>query len=268
MNAKNASPGEVATAPTDTVGPPPGIRRRDVIVGLMGLAGGAAAASMVPPKKPEFPGDVTYAQSGEDIIIMVFCRHFKIDKPSYFDIGCWEPVASNNTFLMYRFGGRGVLVEPNPALTEKIRKTRPEDKLLPVGIGVSDAAEADYFVFNDSQLNTFDPDQVKQLSTEPNIKLEKTIKVPLVNINRAIAEHMNGKAPDILSIDIEGLDLAVLKTLDFTKYRPKMICAETIITNTLTHHPDTTLFMTSQGYEVHGMTFANTIYLDKKLLGT
>jgi hypothetical protein len=69
---------------------------------------------------------------------------------------------------------------------------------------------------------------------------------------------------------VEGLDLAILKTLDFHRFRPKVICAETIegvwdgpvpimdlqITN----------FLTEKGYEPRAMTYLNTIYIDKALL--
>src|SRR5687768_18067755 len=34
------------------------------------------------------------------------------------------------------------------------------------------------------------------------------------------------RSPNLLSIDIEGLDLPILKTLDFEKYGPDVICAE------------------------------------------
>ena len=50
-------------------------------------------------------------------------------------------------------------------------------------------------------------------------KLIKVVKMPLLNINRVIAEHFGGGAPDFLSIDIEGLDFAVLKTLGYSRRR-------------------------------------------------
>ncbi len=261
-------------------------RRRDLLMagvaGLTGMAAGGVTGRFTAPQPvqqhesepaptpgPAFPANAfaSYAQSGEDLILMAFVNHFKLERPTFLDIGAWEPVVASNTFLLYTRGGRGVLVEPNPALADRIREVRPEDKLLAAGIGITDAADADYFMFNEAQMNTFDPDQVKLITHDPRFKLEKTVKVPLVNINRAVAEHLGGKAPDVLSIDIEGLDLAVLKTLDFTRYRPKMICAETLVATTLKHNPETTPFLTSHGYEVRGMTFANTIYLDRKMLG-
>lgn len=260
---------------------PTGVRRRDALVGgvagLAGLAAGAVAGRLTAPTRsgtpevppqPPFPADAnpSYAQCGEDLVMTFLLRHFKVEQPSYLDIGCWEPVRSNNTYLFYLRGGRGVLVEPNPALADRIRELRPEDRLVTAGIGVTDAAEADYYMFNEPQLNTFDPEEIKRLATQPHIKLEQTIKLPLVNINRVIGEQL-GKTPDVVSIDIEGLDLAVLRTLDFDRYRPRMVCAETQVAATLRHNPETVPFMASKGYEVRGLTFANTIFLDKRMSG-
>jgi FkbM family methyltransferase len=243
-------------------------------MGLAGIAGGASITGLAStaverflPKHQPWPGHRTYAQSGEDVLMAYLCERFSISKPSYLDIGCWAPIEQNNTYLFYRLGGRGVLIEPNPAFADLIRKERPEDKFLGVGIGIDDATEADYYMFNQSPLNTFDPEQVERLKvSDPNVILEKTIKVPLVNINRVIAEHFGGKTPDIVSIDIEGLDLAVMKTLDYSKYRPKILCVETLIVKTTKHNPETTTFLASQGYELRGMTYPNTIYMDSKLL--
>ncbi|MFO0825275.1 MAG: FkbM family methyltransferase [Gemmataceae bacterium] len=257
------TPQEPAPSPAAPAG---GIRRRDVVVGLLGMAGGAAIRQLTVQRTLPEDARPTFAQFAEDILISDMVQDLKIDHPTYLDIGSADPVKVNNTYLLYVLGGRGVLVEPNPAFHERTRKLRPEDKLLPVGIGISDATEADYFMFNYNPLNTFDPEQVERLKKSPEVKLVKTVKMPLVNINRAIEENFGGKAPDIISIDIEGLDLAILRTLDFAKYRPKLVCAETIMTNTPKHNPDTTPFMIGHGYEVRGMTLANTIYVDSKLL--
>ena len=39
--------------------------------------------------------------------------------------------------------------------------------------------------------------------------------MPLVPINKVVEENFHRKAPDFISIDLEGLDVAIMKTLDF-----------------------------------------------------
>jgi hypothetical protein len=78
---------------------------------------------------------------------------------------------------------------------------------------------------------------------EKGYKIEKVLKIPLVRIDRVIAEHFGGAAPDYLSIDVEGLEFEILKTLDLTRYRPKVVCIETLFANTLEHNPEITKYM-------------------------
>ena len=89
--------------------------------------------------------------------------------------------------------------------------------------------------------------------------------MPLININDIIKKHFKG-APNILSLDVEGLDLAILKTLNFKKYRPNVICVETLVVGTKKMETSIVKFLLSKGYVIRGGTFVNTIFVDKNLL--
>jgi FkbM family methyltransferase len=209
---------------------------------------------------------ISYAQFADDLVAAGLFAGIDVKKPTYLDIGAFDPIFDNNTYLFYRRGARGVLVEPNSAITSKLKSERPDDTVLVAAIGIDDATEADYYLFDNPGLNTIDKEQADRMVREGVVKLKQVVKVPLLNINRVIAENFGGKSPDYISIDIEGLDYLVLKTLDFAKYRPKLICAETLITNTLKHNQDTIQLLTGHGYEIRGMTFSNTFFLDKQFL--
>jgi FkbM family methyltransferase len=264
------------TAPTDTTSNPPaarpcGVRRRDLLAGafgaVVGLSGGLAAGRGVwGGAKIPSGAKLSYSQFADDLVAKTLFDALGVEKPTYLDIGTFDPVFDNNTYAFYQAGARGVLVEPNKALTERIKAVRPGDTLLVAGIGIDDTPELDYYMLDNPGLNTFDKEQAERIARETQHKIQQVVKMPMISINRAIAENFGGKAPDFISIDIEGLDYAVLKTLDYTKYRPKIICAETLITNTFKHNPETTKLLIEKGYEVRGMTAANTIYIDKRLL--
>jgi hypothetical protein len=85
----------------------------------------------------------------------------------------------------------------------------------------------------------------------------------LLNINRVIEEHL-GRAPDILSTDVEGLDLDILRTLDFSRFRPGVICAETLLTMTTGRPAPITRFLTARGYIPRGGSLYNTIFIDAR----
>ncbi|WP_439627377.1 FkbM family methyltransferase [Gemmata sp.] len=245
--------------------------RRDFFVGgVAGLIAGKVATWVQPLEwtQKELPDGTqfSFSQFGEDLVIRGLFEPLGVARPSYLDIGAYDPIRSNNTYLFYRGGGRGVLIEPNVALTDRLRRKRPGDTLLVAGIGIDDAPEADYYVLDNDQMNTFDKDQVDRLVREHRVDVVNVVKMPLLNINRVMAEHFGGGAPDLLSIDIEGLDYEVLRTLDFSRFRPKVICAETLITGTMRHNPRSAALLAEKGYELRGLTPPNAIFVDARLI--
>ena len=213
-------------------------------------------------------GVLSFAQSGEDLIANFIFHYLGIPKITYMDVGAHDPVAINNTYFFYKRGFRGVLVEPNVEMCKKLRAVRPQDTTLEAGIGVTAAREADYYLMTESAWNTFSKEEAEHMTrvTGGSIKVERVIKMPLLEINGVMAKHFGG-APTFLSIDAEGLHLAILKTMDFKKFRPAVICVETLIAGTKKYIPEIPAFMTTQNYVVRGSTFVNTIFVDGSLIG-
>lgn len=230
------------------------------------------------PNDPSIPPDVgpldpdgrllSYAQQGEDLILRNVLSSLGIDKPSYLDVGAYHPVVSSNTYLLYAIGGRGVLVEPNPFMAELSRRLRPEDTMLNVGVGVDDTRQADYYVIRGRpQLNTFSKEQVDRYVAQGGAQmLEKTVSMPLVPINEILGEHFDG-APDLLSLDVEGLDHQILTSMDFERFRPAVICVETLVYGTKEIVGDVVDLLRQRRYAVRGGTFVNTVFVDQARLG-
>jgi hypothetical protein len=232
------------------------------------MGAGRAAAWARPPG---FPDGAThaYAQCGEDVAARLLLEHRGVERPTYLDIGAFRPIHYNNTYLLYTLGGRGVLVEPNLALAAELRSARPRDTLLTVGIGLEGESTADLYCLTLPEWNTFDREEAERSvkGTGGRVKIEKVVPTALIPINRVIAEHFEGKAPDFLSIDVESLDLPILKTLDFGRFRPRVICAETVVPLAGRMNPAITEFLATRGYEPRAMTFANTLYVDRDWFG-
>lgn len=250
------------------------ISRHDFLVGLGGLAAGLPAGAVAYRYErrrfaplPPSTGQMSYAQSGEDLIASFIVRYLKLEKVTYLDVGAHDPVVINNTYFFYTHGSRGVLVEPNVEMCKKLRAVRPGDTTLEAGIGVTAMREADYYLMTESAWNTFSKEEAEHMTraTGGAIKIERVIKMPLLDINDVMSQHF-GKAPTFLSIDAEGLHLAILKTIDYQRFRPAIICVETLVSGSNQAIPEIPAFMTSQGYVERGGTFVNTIFLDGKLI--
>jgi FkbM family methyltransferase len=211
---------------------------------------------------------VSYSQSGEDVIINYLFSTYNITNPTYLEIGTNWPVKCNNTFYFYNRGCRGVCIEPDREMYELIKRTRPHDTVLNIGIGLSDVKEAVFYLFP-GEVNgwsTFSKEEAQIREKESGIKPKEVI-VPLRNINSIIEENFS-PYPNFISLDVEGLDLEILKSMDFNRFRPEIICVETItfsINNTEEKINDIAAFMQSKGYIAYADTHINTIFCKKEL---
>lgn len=213
----------------------------------------------------ESHGYTSYAQAGEDRVLDYLFASMGITQPSYLDIGTNLPIAFNNTYLFYKRGGSGVCVEPDPAIFDELSRVRSRDKCLNIGITHDERREADFYVFDIPSLNTLSPEEADLRETAGSHKVKKIIKIPLKTINEVLDENFD-LTPDLISIDVEGVDLEVLRSLDFERHRPLAICAETITyseNRTERKMTEITDFVTSMGYLVYADTHINTIFVDE-----
>ena len=207
----------------------------------------------------------SYSQCGEDIIIYyILANFFGRTVPSYVDIGANHPFDKSNTALLYEKGGRGILVEPNPQLAAVLRARRPHDQVLACGVSISEATSAPYFMFDAHTLNTFSASEAARYRALGQVQTG-IIDVALRNVNEILSQV--GEI-DFLNLDVEGLDMAILETIDWTKSRPKVLCVETIQFEVILEPKKIQgirMFLEMHGYFVYADTFINSIFVDKKL---
>jgi FkbM family methyltransferase len=215
---------------------------------------------------PKPAGRLSYAQCGEDVIVdFVFETLFRIPRPTYLDIGAHHPTNLSNTYFFYRKGAQGVCVEADPILCAEIKKQRPRDICLNVGVGVTEETSADFFIMSSKSLNTFSKQEAERYQSYGSQKIETVIKVPLVPINRVIAEHFDA-CPNFISLDVEGFDAAIIRSFDFELFRPEVVCVETITyTEDKSEEKITEIIecMTAKNYIVFADTYINTIFIEK-----
>lgn len=199
-----------------------------------------------------------YSQFGEDAIILKLLECLSIDKPNYLDIGAHHPISDSNTYLLYRKGARGVLVEANPELIEEIIRARPEDNVINIGIVDNKKSSMPFYILNIKGCSTFSKEYADNAVNNNYAQIIKVINIKTKNINSIMKKYFKKKTPDFLSIDIENYDLVVLKSLDLKKYRPKIICIE------VSSKEKTREYMSNNSYILWGCTYANDIYISKE----
>lgn len=208
----------------------------------------------------------SYSQAGEDMVVRFLFREMgKKDKITYLDLGTNTPDYGNNTYWFYKRSGKGVCVEADPTLIRRIKQVRPKDKIINAGVAVSIEREADFYIFDDPAISTFSKEEADFRSSSGKNKIRKVARVPLVNINDLIKQNFE-TFPDFMSIDIEGLDLEVLKSLDFASLPIPVLCVETCTFSENHVRPkDMSIaeFLLAKGYEAYADTYINTIFVNK-----
>jgi FkbM family methyltransferase len=208
----------------------------------------------------------SYSQCGEDMIIAFIFEQMRKPKISYLDIGSHHPEYLSNTAFFYENGSHGVCIEPDPFLFKAIKEKRKNDICLNAGVGIGKETEADFYIMSARTLNTFSKEEAENMQAKWNKKIEEVIRMPLLNINDIIEKYL-APYPNFVSLDVEGLDIEILRMFDFKKYRPEVFCIETI-TYTEDNNEEkiipTIEFMKQQGYFVYADTYINSIFVDKK----
>jgi FkbM family methyltransferase len=166
----------------------------------------------------------SYSQCGEDLIVRYIFNLRGIFSPSYIDIGANNPFKINNTAIFYNQGSRGINIEANPNLLSDFEKHRPDDINLNIGVGEKEAL-LDFYIMDDDTLSTFSTEEYNSFIKHGK-QLKEIKKITVLPVIRILDQYNNGLFPDFLSLDVEGVDLMILKTINFEKSAPKVICVE------------------------------------------
>lgn len=205
----------------------------------------------------------SWSQCGEDLIMRFLFDLLRIARPSYIDIGAHHPWYYNNTYLFYRQGARGISVEPDSSLHAALRRGRRRDVNLNIGIGPREG-ELDFYVMSRRTLNTFSAGEARKYVEEHGLRIVDTRRIRVQTFAQVVDSYM-GRTPDLVSLDVEGLDLDILRSIDFSRYRPHVFCLETIsyagADGSGVKSPEIHALMQQNEYRLYADTYINSIYV-------
>jgi len=207
----------------------------------------------------------SYSQCGEDLIVAFIFNTLKVAHPSYLDIGAHHPCFLSNTYLFYRQGSRGVSIEPDPFLFSKIKRVRGRDVNLNVGLA-SQHGSLKLHVFSSRTLNTFSEDEAKKYVQEGHEQIALH-DIEILTFEDVMKQYFD-RTPDFISLDVEGMDLEILQSIDISRYQPTVFCIETITYSRSGEGEKLTVIddmMEDWGYLKYADTYINTIYVKKDL---
>jgi FkbM family methyltransferase len=163
------------------------------------------------------------SQFWEDLILNYLIRK---KKWFYVDIGANDPCWGNNTYYFYNKWWNGITIEPNRKLFKKIKRYRPK------GINLNIAAwswkSLTYYEIDSHGMSTCDKKVADFYKSKWHI-VTNTYNTPVKPLSKIFDMYLQWKTIDILSIDVEWMDMEVLKSNDRSKYKPQYIILETMI---------------------------------------
>ncbi len=165
----------------------------------------------------------SYSQQGEDLFME---KLLKKEKGFYVDVGANDPDRFNNTRLFYKKGWSGINVEPDPNLFAKLSRKRKRDINLNIGIG-EERSDILFYKFIPHTLSTFSKEEADKYVRQ-GFRLVESKKVSVERLEDVLAKVPRATDIDFISIDTEGYDIHVLRSNDWKRFRPKLICIESV----------------------------------------
>lgn len=156
------------------------------------------------------------------------------EEPGFFvELGAFDGVTQSNSVLLEGAGWRGLLVEANPASYAKCVRARP-DAIVEHAACVAEASPSGYTTITDvglmsmtSESNLVDEQKEEWIARGEGFakRLRQDIDVPTATLSALLDKHAISRV-DLLLLDVEGAEVAVLQGIDFSRHAPTHIVAE------------------------------------------
>jgi FkbM family methyltransferase len=205
----------------------------------------------------------SFAQACEDLIVENLLHRVAF----FIDIGAHDGISGSNTFYFALRGARGVCFEPVLWTFQKLQSLYALNwRVKCRNVGISDRSGKAEIVGAD--FLSYIPDTVDQDHLRAHLPLEsKAETIELLTFSEALAGLSIPQTIDLLSIDVEGHELNVLRSISFDQYRFRAIVLETHLEdkgNLKWRHRDLDaieLLLSAAGYHRSSTTWVNSIYL-------
>lgn len=179
-----------------------------------------------------------------------------INKGYYVEVGAGNGVVDSTTYLLESIGWKGVLIEPHPELAEECRVNRPNSKILQTAV-ISEEKEKQkefsciYGQYQNKRMSFLMSDELHYINCLRSGNAISYIETSNQYL-QDIIESQN-EVIEMLSIDTNGNELAILKSIKLNIYKPKLIVLAGNI-------PETSFddYLKKQGYSLK--TIINRFY--------
>ncbi|MDE3066832.1 MAG: FkbM family methyltransferase [Verrucomicrobiota bacterium] len=191
----------------------------------------------------------SYSQFGEDLLLW---KYFGGKSEGFFvEVGANHPTLCSQTWFFEQRGWRGMLVEPIARNCELLRQQRPGSRVFQCALSAPEQRGR-------ARLNVAaGGDGLSGLVVNDGVVVERVEEVEVRTLDEILAEAGNPKL-DFVSIDVEGMELQVLRGFDLSRHRPTVLLVEDWL-----HGLGVQRHLARHGYRVVKRTGVNNWYVPK-----
>lgn len=184
----------------------------------------------------------------------------KTDEGMVVEVGANDGCYCSNSYPFIHRGWRAILLEPNPAVFQKLRElytSNPRVQCFRLACGAEDACLPLHLGKGDSGYATLSDEKSWWYEAT---RSEETVPVEVKPLRSILDAASCPKDFDFLSVDTEGFDYQVLVGLDLDIYRPRVIVTEDE-KPPYTHAEDKDRLLRRHGYRLAKHIQSNAIWV-------
>jgi FkbM family methyltransferase len=151
-------------------------------------------------------------------------------KGFFVEVGANHPTEGSQTWHLEQIGWTGVLVEPQPDLAAFLVTARKNARVFATACTSPDNAGQSLPLHVDGARSALDPDRMA-----PGARADYMISVPTRTLDSILHEADAPVPLELLSIDVEGHEIEVLRGFDFAHWQPLLILVEDHVGHLRTH---------------------------------
>ena len=204
---------------------------------------------------------IYYSGCGEDVILNYLFK--EKNNGFYVDVGACEPVRFSNTYIFYLKGWNGINIEAMPGSMDSFKEIRPRDINIEAAVSNTEEPLTYYEIGGAKSMNSFSLDFIKDLGAENSIT--NKIKIKPIKFSQILNDYLpQNQIIDFLTIDVEGLELEVLKSNNWEKYRPRIISLESFEKmNENNFDSEIIAYLDSVSYKILSKTVTSLFFIEK-----
>ena len=207
---------------------------------------------------PFKPGITSYAQNFEDVMLWRALGH--IENGFYIDIGAQHPVVDSMSKAFYERGWRGIHVEPIPTYAKLLREDRPDEIVIEAAVSTI-RGKVDFVELGGLSTGA---KKLREIYLHERNDSKK-ISVEGITLDDVLANIHPNQEINWMKIDVEGMEIDVIKSWKISDARPWILVIESTFPNSqMESYNNWEKLLISKGYSFEYYDGLNRYYVSLK----